>query len=444
MSEQLSTQERFKRGAADAGRYFQFMAEFLGFTPADAVAIRETRFVVEKHIPSIVADFYTQVLRYPETRRNFLHSDGRINQEYLEMRMQHQAGFWRRTAAGEFDDDYARFVDYVGRAHTSHGADPKIYIPERYVMGMIGFMQDRLGRALAAELHAVDPELELRGLKAWNRLLMVLLEMLARPYSRDTESFAPQAAIDGQAVYEVALDTYERAIGIARSVEYKEVYVAPAAEIPDGQRRLIQVDGLSIGIFHHQGQWYALQNSCLHRGGPICTGALEGDTLTCPWHGYQYDLPSGQLLLDRHSTLPRYRVELRGEAVYIHVPVFHRDPVDVSLDAAVPAPTGEAAALAENELRAADLPPGRVRRVYVAGEPVAVYNVGGAYYATHDKCTHVGGPLSEGELTGAQIVCPWHASGFDVTTGAVCAGPATQPLRTYRVTVAGDTLRVAA
>ena len=343
MTDQLSTQERFKRGAADAGRYFQFMAEFIGFTPAEhAAAIRETRFVIEKHLPSIVADFYTQVLRYPATRRQFLKKDGRVDQDYLEMRMQHQVGFWRRTAAGVFDEDYARFVDYVGRAHTSHGADPEIYIPERYVMGMIGFVQDRIGRALAAELHALDPELELRGLKAWHRLLMVLLEMLSRPYSRDTEGFEPQAAVDDQAVYAVAVDTYERSIGIARSVAYQAVFVARADEIPDGQRRVIEAGDLSVGVFH-RGAWYALHNSCLHRGGPVCT-CPPGDTLTCPWHGYQYDLPTGELLLDRHTTLPRYRVELRDEQVYVHLPVFQRDAVEVSPHGPAPAGLGAPAA----------------------------------------------------------------------------------------------------
>ena len=81
----------------------------------------------------------------------------------------------------------------------------------------------------------------------------------------------------------------------------------------------------------------------------------------------------------------------------------------------------------------------------MAGEPVAVYNIGGAYYATQDKCTHLEGPLSEGELKGQQIVCPWHASCFDVTTGQVNVRPwPTVPLRTYQVTVHGEVLRVEA
>lgn len=440
---ELSTQERFKRGAADAGRYFQFMAEFISFTAEDAATIRETRFIIEKYIPSIVAGFYAQLLRYPATRRQFSKKDGRIDQEYLEMRMQHQASFWRRTAAGVYDEDYARFVDYVGRAHTSQGADPKIYIPERYVMGMVSFVEQKIGEALAAELHELDLELELRGVKAWNKLLMVLLEMFSRPYGheREAETFEAQERIDDQAVYDLAIETYERALGIARSIEYREVHVGSAEAIAEGERRIIQVDELSIGVFHHQDRWYALHNSCLHRGGPVCTGNLEGNTLTCPWHGYQYDVTSGQLLLDSSTRLPMYLVEVREGQVYVRVPVFIRDTMNVSLDSMM-APAAPAAAPRENELRVEDLKPGQARRVQVEGEAVAVYNVGGVFYATQDACTHVGGPLSEGELDEQMIVCPWHASCFDVTNGEVLCGPANKPLRTYRVVVIGDFVRV--
>ena len=66
----------------------------------------------------------------------------------------------------------------------------------------------------------------------------------------------------------------------------------------------------------------------------------------------------------------------------------------------------------------------------------------GSYHATQDTCTHAGGPLSEGELKGNQIVCPWHASCFDVTNGQVECGPAKLPLRTYRVEADGSVLRV--
>src|SRR5512135_1328726 len=200
----LSTQERFKRGAVDAPRYFSYMADFVGFTPADTQTIRETRSVVEKHLPSIIAEFYAQLLRFPETRKVFLKKDGTVDQDYLELRMQHQASFWRRTMTGVFDDDYARFVDYVGRAHTSQGADPRVYISERYVIGMVGFMQQRVAEALAAELHAINPDLESRGLKAWSALLTVLTEQLSRVYGEgnEPETYQPQEEVNEEPLQE--------------------------------------------------------------------------------------------------------------------------------------------------------------------------------------------------------------------------------------------------
>ena len=134
----LTQEEKIKRGAEDSGRYFRHMMEFVGFTPADARAIRQASLIIEKHLPNIVADFYTNLLRYPPTRRFFMKKDGSIDQDYLQKRMVHLTNFWRRTASGVYDDEYARYVDYVGRAHTSHGADPSIYIAERYVIGQVG------------------------------------------------------------------------------------------------------------------------------------------------------------------------------------------------------------------------------------------------------------------------------------------------------------------
>jgi hypothetical protein len=133
------------------------MAEFIGFTDKDASAIHESGLVIEKHIPEIVAQFYTHLLSYPPTRTHFLKADGTVDQEYLQLRMHHLTNFWRRTASGKYDDDYARYVDYVGRAHTSHGADPNIYIAERYVIGQVGFMQHGISQALTQELHEYDP-----------------------------------------------------------------------------------------------------------------------------------------------------------------------------------------------------------------------------------------------------------------------------------------------
>lgn len=448
---ELTTQERFKRGAADACRYFDFMAQFVDFKPEHAEAIRATRFVVEKHIPDIVADFYTHLLSFPATRKHFQKKDGSIDQEYLQMRMQHQATFWRRTATAVFDEDYARFVDYVGRAHTSQGADPSVYIPARYVMGMVGFVQQRIGAALNAELHAVDPDLAFRAMRGWNALLIVLLELLSRAYGegREAETYQAPEKINEEPIMQLALETYERSLGIARSIDYREVVAGSVDEIAGAGRKIIEAEGLSIGVFYVDDQWHALQNSCLHRGGPVCSGPLVNGVLTCPWHGYQYRLDTGQLLLDPDARLPRYPVEVRGDQVVLHIPVLIRDHVDISLadlfakaEAASAATPAETRPLAANEFRVADLKPGQSLLLDVNNYAVVVFNVDGAFYATQEECTHADGPLSEGELDGPMVICPWHASCFDVTTGAVLKGPAREPLQTYTVVVEGEVGRV--
>jgi uncharacterized protein YbjT (DUF2867 family)/nitrite reductase/ring-hydroxylating ferredoxin subunit len=96
--------------------------------------------------------------------------------------------------------------------------------------------------------------------------------------------------------------------------------------------------------------------------------------------------------------------------------------------------------LKENEFRVSELSPGSALLV---GE-AAVFNVAGSLCATQAKCTHRQGPLSEGKLDGSTVTCPWHGSQFNVCTGEVLRGPATDPLKPYRVIVDGDIGRVEA
>jgi nitrite reductase/ring-hydroxylating ferredoxin subunit len=443
---QSTTQERFKRGAADAGHFFAYIADFVGFTEDERAAIREVRFIIEKHIPQIVAEFYAQLLRFPATRKLFLKKDGTIDQEYVEMRMHHQGNFWRRAASGEYDDDFARYIDYVGRSHTSDGADPNIYIAERYVIGMVGFVQQRVTEALHTELCAIDQDLQIRATQGWNAFLMVVLEMLARSYGqpRDEDAFQAPQEIDHEAMLRLAVDTYERSLGMARTIETEEVRVGSADDIPDGKRKIIDVHGLSIGVFHHNGNWVALHNSCLHRGGPVCKGELDADTLTCPWHGYQYDVRDGQLLLDPSAHLTQYPVSVRDGDVFVQVRTLVREDVGVDLNELVDLSITEAdeLPLAANEFRTQALAPGEITSVQVDGEPVAVYNVDGVYFATHNSCTHVGGPLDQGRLDGHNVICPWHESCFDVRSGEATCGPATAPVAVYNVETDGIIGRV--
>ena len=92
-----------------------------------------------------------------------------------------------------------------------------------------------------------------------------------------------------------------------------------------------------------------------------------------------------------------------------------------------------------------DLPPGSSRRVYLDTDAVAVFNVGGTYFAVSDRCTHGRASLSEGRVIDASacvLECPWHGGRFNLETGEPAGGPPHAPLKTYRVKISGDQLLV--
>lgn len=80
--------------------------------------------------------------------------------------------------------------------------------------------------------------------------------------------------------------------------------------------------------------------------------------------------------------------------------------------------------------------------VEVEGKRLALVNLGGEIYALDDDCPHEGGPLSEGQIVGDEIECPWHTSHFDIKTGRVTMDPATKDVATYRVRLLGDAVEV--
>jgi nitrite reductase (NADH) small subunit len=119
-----------------------------------------------------------------------------------------------------------------------------------------------------------------------------------------------------------------------------EVLVGGRSEFDDGGRRLISAGGTEIGVLLHDGEFVAYENRCVHQGGPVCEGkiiarveAVLGDNKTmlgerfsgtethivCPWHGYEYDLATGECAADRRLRLRRYEVIVRGDEIYVVV-----------------------------------------------------------------------------------------------------------------------------
>lgn len=93
--------------------------------------------------------------------------------------------------------------------------------------------------------------------------------------------------------------------------------------------------------------------------------------------------------------------------------------------------------------RLSDLPPGEALCVEFGGEKIAVFNVDGRLYAISDACTHAGGPLSMGHVSGTEVTCPLHAWTFDLTTGNPTI-PMGSAVKCYPVRAEGDEIQLAA
>lgn len=112
------------------------------------------------------------------------------------------------------------------------------------------------------------------------------------------------------------------------------VPVAAVGDLLPGERRIVEVEGKSIGLFNLAGEIIAVLNVCPHELAPVCLGRVTGTThadavgeyrwvrdgeiLVCPWHGWEFDLKTGQALADRRR-LRRYPVEVRDGTVYVRI-----------------------------------------------------------------------------------------------------------------------------
>ncbi len=89
-----------------------------------------------------------------------------------------------------------------------------------------------------------------------------------------------------------------------------------------------------------------------------------------------------------------------------------------------------------------DVEDGELIAVEVDNEPICLVKVNGSIYAFTDNCTHISGPLNEGELNGEVLTCPWHGAQFNVRTGKVLRGPARQDIQTYPVQVEDNSILI--
>jgi nitrite reductase (NADH) small subunit/3-phenylpropionate/trans-cinnamate dioxygenase ferredoxin subunit len=97
----------------------------------------------------------------------------------------------------------------------------------------------------------------------------------------------------------------------------------PAAKLRDvepGTCLTVEVSGLTVALFNVNGTIYALDNTCPHAGGPLGEGILKEYVVECPWHGWRYNVRTGEKLGNPEFKVACYRVELEGDQILVHLP----------------------------------------------------------------------------------------------------------------------------
>ncbi len=97
------------------------------------------------------------------------------------------------------------------------------------------------------------------------------------------------------------------------------IKVAKTSELASGEGKVVEVAGRAIALFNVNGQYFALDNTCPHRGGPIGEGYVDCSNLTvqCPWHGWTYSLDSGVSPVNALAKVEKFDVQVEGDEVRV-------------------------------------------------------------------------------------------------------------------------------
>lgn len=120
--------------------------------------------------------------------------------------------------------------------------------------------------------------------------------------------------------------------------------VGKASDLAPGEKMIVEAGGRSIGIYNIRGQFYALRNLCPHQGAALCAGVTtafvtssgpgdfsfecEGEIARCPWHQWEFDIKTGQMVVDPATRTMTYDVSVEKydvsvddeEFIYVHIP----------------------------------------------------------------------------------------------------------------------------
>ncbi len=95
------------------------------------------------------------------------------------------------------------------------------------------------------------------------------------------------------------------------------VRVANRRDVSKGAATIVRAGRHEVAIFDVGGELRAYENCCPHQGGPIGEGVVDGDTVTCPWHAWSFDLRDGKLTLGDFAALRRFELRVEAGAIYV-------------------------------------------------------------------------------------------------------------------------------
>lgn len=97
------------------------------------------------------------------------------------------------------------------------------------------------------------------------------------------------------------------------------VKMGKTSDVPKGKGKVFKIEKKKIAVFNLDGEFYAIDNKCKHKGGPLGEGKLEGEIVTCPWHGWQYNVKTGQQIINPSIKVDTCKIRVVGIDIEVEI-----------------------------------------------------------------------------------------------------------------------------
>lgn len=98
-----------------------------------------------------------------------------------------------------------------------------------------------------------------------------------------------------------------------------KVKVANVSDLEDGHAKTVEAEGREIALYKEDGKFYATDNKCPHHGGPLGEGELENCVISCPWHGWKFDVKTGVSPVNPAAKIETFPVTVEGDEVFVEI-----------------------------------------------------------------------------------------------------------------------------